>query len=436
VPSHHIRSRIEAIWEVFWRAGMVDPVEITEQVLYLLFLRLLDALPAHGRRPGCALAQAPLVDWSMFKDLPAAEMFGLLTDHVFPRLRRLGGAGSAYAQHMKDARFSIPDAPALANVVKLLEALPRPAGSHCCEAYDYLCAAFARSGPRGEFYTPRHVARLMVDLVSPCPADIVCSPVVGDGQFLVEVGQYLAHRHADLFDDPERREHFHHRMFHAYDADKTMLRIASMNMALFGVGNPAIRYTNSVATDLGGDENKYSVLLAHPSTALLRTPTKATTVQAEIAMVAQFVRLLKLGGRAAVIVPQHILGGMSAAHLELRRSLVHEQRLDGVIAFPCGLSGTHAGAPKTILWFTRTDCGGRDHVWFHDVQPAAWPADPVPTRRDDHSPGTKRRSRQRGASGMANAGATKRLCVRKQQIADAGDCLTSGRYDAAGELDR
>ena len=427
MPFHHIRNRIEAIWEVFWRSGVYDPVEIMEQVLYLLFLRQLDELQARARRPGFALTQARLVDWPAFKDLPDAEMFDLLADQVFPRLRRLGGSGSAYAQHMKDARFSIPDAPALANVVRLVEALPRRAGSHCCEAYDYLCARLARSGKRGEFFTPRPVARLMVALVAPRPGDTVCSPVGGDGSFLVGVGQYLAHHHAALFDDPVWHEHFHHRMFHAYDADKTMLRIACMSMALFGVGNPAIRYTNSIAADLGGDDDRYSVLLAHPSTAFLRGATMAATVQEEVAMVAQFVRLLKQGGRAAVIVPQHILGGFSAAHLELRRSLVHEQRLDGVIAFPCGLFGAHADAPKAILWFTRTDCGGGDHVWFYDVQPDAWPA---------ATAAAPRRSRQRAAGGIESAGVTTRLCVRKQRIADADNCLSSGRYGEGANPDR
>lgn len=414
MSSQHILSRIESIWEVFWRAGLYDPVEIMEQILYLLFLR------AHATRQ--ARGQRPLADWSTFKDLPQDQMYEVLADEVFPRLRRLGGPGSAYAQHMKDARFTIPDASALANAVRLVEALPRQAGSQRCEAYDCLSARLASSGRRGEFFTPRHVSRLMVELVEPRPGDVVCSPVAGDGNFLVGVAEYLSRHHAAMFDDPVRYEHFHHRMFHAYDADKTMLRVACMNLALFGVGNPAIRYTNCIAPDVGADEDRYSVLLAHPSTTLLRGATAAATEQLEIAMVAQFVRLLKPGGRAAVIVPQHILGDFSPAHLELRRSLVHEQRLDGVIAFPCGLFGTHDGAPKAILWFTRTNCGGRDHVWFYDVQPGAVTADVAVARR----------ARQRGAGGMANEGATTRLCVHKRQIAAAGNCLASRRYAAAG----
>lgn len=415
---HQIRNRIEAIWEVFWRCGIYDPGDIMEQILYLLFLRRFDELQARPHRSGLALTQARLIDWPAFRALPDADMFGLLADQVFPRLRRLGGSGSAYAQHLKDARFSIPDAPALAKVVRLLEALSRPADSQCCAAYDYLCARLASSGERGQFYTPRPVARLMAALVAPRPGDIVCSPIGGDGHFLVAAGQYLALHHAASLDDPVYHEHFHHRMFHSYDADKTMLRIACMNLALIGVGNPAIRYTNSIVADLGGDADRYSVLLAHPSTALLRGATMEAMVQAEIAMVAQCMRMLQRGGRAAIIVPQHILGGFSPAHLELRRSLVHDQRLEGVLAFPCGLFGARADAPKAILWFTRTDCGGRDHVWFYDVQSEAWPA----------TAATPRRARQRAAGGTEGAGVATRLCVRKQLIVDADNCLASARY--------
>jgi type I restriction enzyme M protein len=467
VSHHDIRRRIEAIWEEFWRAGLSDPADIIEQMLYLLFLRRLDDLQVRsaialrqarrGPRWSPASADDHLMRWSRFKDLGEADMFALLADHVYPRLRRLGGPGSAYAQHMKDARFGFPTAAALAKVVRLVEALPRPAGARGCAAYDYLAGKLARIGRRGEFYTPRHIARLMIALVAPRPGDLVCSPVGGDGNFMVGVGEYLAQRHPGLLDDPDASEHFHHRMFHAYDADKTMLRIACMNMALHGVANPNIRYTNSIAPDLGGDEDCYSVLLAHPSTASLPgAEHAASTAQAEILMVAQFVRLLKRGGRAAVIVPQHILGGHSRAHLELRRSLVEEQRLDAVIAFPAGLSGNHAGAPKAILLFTRTDCGGRDHVWFCEVQSGGWTADAIcspqrnATRRVGYAapapapgaeygnslaPEVMRRWQQRGGGEIARRCKARGFCVQKEAIANASNCLAAERYQAGSQAD-
>lgn len=395
--NHAIERQVEAICDEFWRVGLYDPVEIMEQILYLLFLRRIG--DREGRHP---LAHGQPASWAHVKNLPPAQMFAHFSDHVFPALRRLGGIGSSYAQSMKDARFSIPHCAALATVVRLVEALPRQPGTRSCPAYDYLSGRLARIGQRAEFYTPRHVVRLMVALVAPRPGDIVCSPVAGDGKFLAGVCDYLLRSHPGLPDEPHRGEHFHHRMFHAYDADKTMLRLACMNMALLGVANPDIRFTNCIAPDPCADESRFSIVLAHPSTACLHGADAAANAQAEIIMVAQCLRLLKLGGRAAVIVPLHILGGFTPAHLALRHSLVHEQRLDGVISFPAGLSGALPGTPKAILLFTRTDCGGRNEVWFYDAPS-----------------GADRRAMSRSAN---------RLSVRKKRIAAASNCLSVGRY--------
>jgi type I restriction enzyme M protein len=406
VPQQDIRRQIELVWEEFWRAGIDEPVEIMEQMLYLLFLWRLDDLQLRRARPWHpAGADERLLCWSGLRKLSQARMFGLLADEVFPRLRRLGGPGSAYAQHMKDARFTIPTAAVLAKVVRLLDGLPRRAAWPAPDPFDYLAVKLASSGARGEFYTPRPIVRLMVALVAPRPGDIVCSPLGGDGNFLVGVGDYLAQWHPQLEDDPGASEHFHHRMFHAYDADKTMLRIACMNMVLHGVANPDIRYTNSIAPDIDGDEDRYSVLLAHPSTVCLPgDDDAASSAQAEVVMVAQFLRLLRAGGRAAVIVPQHILSGFTQPHLDLRRSLVEEQRLDAVIAYPGGLFSTHSGEPKAILLFTRTDCGGDDHIWFHDV-------------RSDGS-----------SAGILLPHVARSFRVRKDQLIDATHFLSAARY--------
>lgn len=369
MPSNNIRSQIELVWEEFWRAGLFDSVEIMEQMLYLLFLRRLDDVQSHAAAGGSHARRwtcwSPagegdhLLRWSSFKQLGDAAMFELLSEHVFPRLRRLGGPGSAYAQHLKDARFTIPTAVVLSKVVKLIEALPRPSDAGAEDPYDYLSDKLARLGRRGDFYIPRHIDRLMVALVAPQPGDIVCCPVSGTGHLLVATGEYLARRHPALLEDPTASEHFHHRMFHAYDADKTMLRIACMNMLLHGVKNPNIRYTNSIAPDIGGDEDRYSLVLAHPSTTSLPAEDAAGRHEdAEVLMVTQFLRLLKPGGRAAVIVPRHILRGTSQAQLDLCRMLVQEQRLDALIALPCGPFDADAHAAKAILLFTRTDCGG------------------------------------------------------------------------------
>jgi type I restriction enzyme M protein len=463
MPQHDIRRRIEAIWAECWRSGMYEPVEIMEQMLYLLFLRRLDDLqasrligPLHapqGPLWSPAGAEDHLMHWSRFKDLRGAEMYALLADHVFPRLRCLGGPGSAYAQHMKGVRFSIPSAAALARLVTLIEALPRQAGRRGCAAYDYLAGKLAGIGARGAYTTPPCITGLMVALVAPCPGDIVCSPVGGDGNFLVGVAEYLAQCHPAMFADPNASEHFHHRMFHAYDSDKTMLRIACMNLALRGVINPDIRYTSSVAPDVAGEEDRYSIVLAHPSTAGLRHQDAASTAHAEIVMVAQFLRMLKRGGRAAVIVPRHILNGSSPAHLALRRQLVEEQQVDAVITFSAGLSDRHAGLPKSLLLFTRTDCGGNHPIWFYDVQCDSGGADAAGAAQRN----ARRRGPWRGGSPAAGnahnrvpelmlrwgqgggaaigAGRAARLRVRRDRIARASHCLSVKRYRSGWRMD-
>jgi type I restriction enzyme M protein len=374
MPSNHMRRQIELVWEEFWRAGMYDSVEIMEQILYLLFLRRLDHqyanAPDSAARPHLSADRGPtgvdeqILRWSGFRHLPEGKLFSLLVDHVYPRLRGLGGPGSAYAQHLKDVRFSIPTAAALTNVVRLLEGLPLSSIAGSADPFDYMADKLARVGRRGDSQTPRPVERFMVAMVAPEPDDIVCSPVSGAGNFLVATAQYLLQRYPTSLDDPAACEHFHHRMFHAYDADKTMLRIACLHMLLRGVKNPNIRYTNTVAPDISLDEGRYSVILAHPSTvSLAENGDHAGKTRAEALMATQFLRMLKPGGRAAVIVSEHILRGSSDAELDLRRMLVQESCLFAVIALPPGDADVCVREPKSILLFTRTDCGGAGPAW-------------------------------------------------------------------------
>lgn len=456
MPPIDIRVPIRAIWEQFWHAGIHDTAAIMEQMLYLMFLRRLDDLQAraaalHDARAGPRWSPSRAIDqqmrWSSFKDLAEPEMYALFADHVFPRLRCLGGPGSAYAQLMKGARLAIPTAAALARVVRMIEALPRPGeAERTCPAYDDLAARLARLGHRGRYHTPRHIVRLMVDFLAPGPADIVCSPAGGACDFLVAASEYLLQRHPGLMDDVDDRTHFHHRMFHAHDADPALLRIGCMSMALHGVVNPDIRYTSNAAPD-PEREGRYTVVLAHAS--MFPLPVAATPsgiAQGEIRMVAQCLNLLKRGGRAAVVVPRHILTGTSAPHLALRRSLVEEQRLDGVIGVACGMSPAGPAASKAILLFTRTDCGGPEYVRFHGAPRAGWghsarkpagqgarlPAPcgatgPVTAAGEHHVLNVIRDWQAGGAVGASEAETTAGILVHRRHLGDAGNFLAIAR---------
>ena len=260
---------------------------------------------------------------------------------------------------MKDARFTIPTPALLAKVVDLLDKVPMEERDTKGDVYEYMLGKIATAGQNGQFRTPRHIIRLMVELTAPQPADVVCDPACGTAGFLVAAGEYLRERHPKLLHDAKLREHFHHGLFHGFDFDNTMLRIGSMNMLLHGVENPDIRYRDPLAQEHGGEEEKYTLVLANPPFAgsldyentakdlLQIVKTKKT----ELLFLALFLRLQKPGGRAAVIVPQGVLFGSSKAHKELRRILVEDQKLDAVVSLPGGAFKPYAGVSTAILLF-------------------------------------------------------------------------------------
>src|SRR5450830_975248 len=395
-----IRSQIDRIWDAFWSGGISNPLEVIEQITYLLFIRRLDDLQTLAENKAARL-KAPLerrvfpegndakgrpfsdLRWSRFKHLAAAEMYTVVSEHVFLFLRTLGGDDSTYAHHMKDARFTIPTPALLAKVVDLIDNVPMEDRDTKGDLYEYMLGKIATAGQNGQFRTPRHIIRLMVEMTAPQPTDLICDPACGTAGFLVIAGEYLRERQPNFLHDARLREHFHQHMFHGFDFDNTMLRIGSMNMLLHGVENPDIRYRDSLAQDHAGEEERYSLVLANPPFAgsldyentakdlLQIVKTKKT----ELLFVALFLRLLKPGGRAAVIVPDGVLFGASKAHKELRRLLVEDQKLDAVISLPSGVFKPYAGVSTAILLFTKTNSGGTDQVWFYDVQADGWSLD-------------------------------------------------------------
>jgi len=395
-----LRSQVDSIWNAFWSGGISNPLEVMEQITYLLFLRRLDDLHTLEENKSVRLGK-PMersvfpegldakgrdyndLRWSRFKNFAPAEMYTVIGEHVFPFLRTMGGDGSTYAHHMKDARFTIPTPALLSKVVDLLAHIPMEDRDTKGDLYEYMLSKIASAGQNGQFRTPRHIIRLMVELTAPTPKDVICDPASGTCGFLVAAGEYLREKHPEILRDEQCREHFHHGMFHGYDFDNTMLRIGSMNMMLHGVENPDIRYQDSLAEDHAGDEEKYSLILANPPFAgsldyentakdlLAIVKTKKT----ELLFLALFLRLLKPGGRAAIIVPDGVLFGSSNAHKQLRRMLVEEQKLDAVISLPSGAFKPYAGVSTAILIFTKTNSGGTDKVWFYNMQADGWSLD-------------------------------------------------------------
>lgn len=468
-----IRSQIDRIWDAFWTGGISNPLEVMEQITYLLFLRRLDEIQSNKENLATRTKQ-PIKDpvfpagkdpkkrpyqdlrWSHFKNFAPAEMFAVVGDHVFPFLRTLGGDGSTYAHHMKDARFTIPTPALLAKVVDLIAKVPMDDRDTKGDLYEYMLGKIATAGQNGQFRTPRHIIQFMVELTQPTPTDTIVDPACGTSGFLVAAGEYLRQNHAEILRDPKLKKHFHEKAFHGFDFDNTMLRIGSMNMLLHGVENPDIRYRDSLAQDHAGDEEAYTLVLANPPFAgsldhentAKELQQIVKTKKTELLFLALFLRLLKPGGRAAVIVPDGVLFGSSKAHKELRRMLVEEQKLDGVISLPSGVFRPYAGVSTAILLFTKTNSGGTDKVWFYDMDADGWSLDDkrspllsedklgaaprTALKPDEHAknnlPDALARWHEREGKERKRARTEQSFCVAKKDIEAQGYDLSLNRY--------
>jgi type I restriction enzyme M protein len=385
VITGELRSKIDRLWDAFWSGGIANPLEVIEQITYLMFLKRLDGTQLSKERRAARAGKpidAPIytadtneLRWSVFTEQDPQAMYETVANGVFPWLRQLGGEDSTYERQMKDARFTIPTPNLLTKAVDILDELPLEQGDVKGDLYEYMLSKIATAGQNGQFRTPRHIIQLMVEMMNPGPGDEICDPACGTAGFLVAAAEYVQREHADALLERKQQQHFHHSMFHGFDFDSTMLRIASMNMLLHEVEQPDIRYRDSLAQTVSTESERYSLVLANPPFAgsldyettaedLLRV---VKTKKTELLFLALFLRLLKPGGRAAVIVPDGVLFGSTGAHVGLRKLLVENHKLDAIVKLPSGVFKPYAGVSTAIIFFTKTNAGGTDNVWFYDV---------------------------------------------------------------------
>ncbi|WP_288756417.1 class I SAM-dependent DNA methyltransferase [uncultured Dermacoccus sp.] len=446
-----LRSKVDQVWNAFWSGGISNPLEVIEQITYLLFLRRLDDLQTLAERKAVVTGgpiENPMflpgqqhLRWSRLREQSPQEMYETMRDEVFPYLHQLGqqigGDDSTFTHHMKDARFTIPSAALLTKVVDILDDVPMDKRDTNGDLYEYMLGKLATAGQNGQFRTPRHIIELMVDLTAPKPTDRICDPACGTAGFLVVASEYLREHHPELFNNAIQRKAFHSSTFNGFDFDSTMLRIGSMNMLMHGVENPEISYRDSLSKGAEGEESRYSLILANPPFAgsldydatspdLQRV---AKTKKTELLFLALFLRLLEPGGRAAVIVPDGVLFGSSKAHKELRRILVEEQKLDAVVKLPSGVFRPYAGVSTAILLFTKTDSGGTDDVWFYDVRADGFSLDDKrnPVEAND-LPDVRARWAERAGAEKERARTDQSFCVPKTDIVEQGYDLSLNRY--------
>jgi len=395
-----LKNKIDSMWDVFAAGGVVNPLDVIEQTTYLMFIHDLDdtdnkrakesqmlGLPFETIFKDEVTVNGRVIDgkqlkWSVFHDYPADRMYSVMQELVFPFIKNLhGDKDSAYSKYMDDAMFKLPTPLLLSKVVDALDEIYRLMSEIQSidvrgDVYEYLLSKTSTSGLIGQFRTPRHIIRMMVEMMDPKAEDIICDPACGTSGFLVAAGEYLrTNKKAEVLMDKINKDHYMNHMFHGYDMDRTMLRIGAMNMMTHGIDNPDIQYRDSLS-DQNTDKDKYSLILANPpfkgsldaeivSADLLKV---CKTKKTELLFLTLFVRALKIGGRCACIVPDGVLFGSSTAHKAIRKEIVENQRLEAVISMPSGVFKPYAGVSTAILIFTKTEHGGTDKVWFYDMQ--------------------------------------------------------------------
>lgn len=385
-----LKNKIDQIWEMFWTGGITNPLDVVEQMTYLMFIHDLDDADAKKAKSSLML-ELPYTSmfeghdqykWSVFRDLPAEKMYELMQTEIFPFIKNLhGNKESSYSKYMGDAIFKIPTPQLLSKIVDALDGLYQDMAKQIetdtkGDVYEHLLAKLSTAGVNGQFRTPRHIIRMMVELLDPKPDDTICDPACGTSGFLVAAGEYLKEKyHDEIFYSKEKKAHYNNAMFFGYDMDRTMLRVGAMNMMTHGVENPNIDYRDSLS-DQNTDTGRYSMILANPP---FKGSLDADTVSADLLKVCKtkktellfltlFLRMLKVGGRCACIVPDGVLFGSSKAHKDIRKELIEQNRLEAVISMPSGVFKPYAGVSTGILIFTKTGYGGTDNVWFYDMK--------------------------------------------------------------------
>lgn len=406
-----IKNKIDKIWLDIWAGGITNPITVIEQLTYLMFIRSLDEKELELEEfanmtgetadyifPQSEIGQA--MRWSKFKNRDAREIFDLISQRVFPAVKKMkygklpdfddkgelveiteqesdNQFQTAFTRYMDSAVFVIPNAQVLQKIITGLDDLYDHDIADLDmqgDLYEYMLGKLSTAGQNGQFRTPKHIREMMVELIAPTPDDLICDPACGTAGFLVSAAEFIRRHYEDTMTD-EQWENFTAKTFTGYDTDHTMLRISAMNLMLHSITNPDIDYKDSVSKQ-NNVSNKYTVCLANPpfkgtvDAESINDNLKAVTntKKTELLFLALFLRLLQKGGRCACIVPDGVLFGSSKAHKSIRRELIENHQLKAVISMPSGVFKPYAGVSTAVLVFVKTEAGGTDNVWFYDMK--------------------------------------------------------------------
>jgi type I restriction enzyme M protein len=394
-----LKSKVDSLWDKLWSGGLSNPLDAIEQFSFLLFLKRLEEAEEdrerrsrHRKEQYKPVFKDPKLRWSYWTNLKAEEALKVVKERVFPFVKTLGGEGGSFADQMINAEFKINKPSLLIEACKMIDQIQISSQNQDVQGdlYEYLLSKLNTAGTNGQFRTPRHIIRMMVKMLDPRPGERMCDPAAGTCGFPVNVYQHILESHtrpANLTYDEEgfphgligekltKEEHefLQSSAITAFDNDSgmTMLRIGSMNLMLHGIERPHFTYADTLSKAFT-EEKKYDLILANPPfkgaiDSSDVNPTLPTRVKkTEILFLHLFLRLLEVGGRAAVIVPDGVLFGTSNAHTEMRRKLVEENRLDAVVSMPSGVFRPYAGVSTAVVVFTKG--AATEKIWFYDME--------------------------------------------------------------------
>lgn len=410
-----LKSKIDKLWEEFWTGGITNPLTVIEQITFLMYARLLDMNETSDEKKALRTGQTfkrrfndeqQSLRWQNLKHIESADaLLVKIRDQLFPYFRTSSaesGEGSLFAEFMKDAQLMIQKPSLLVKAVGMVDDLPLDKSDTKGDLYEYLLGKLTTAGINGQFRTPRHIIRAMVDMMDPVATDRICDPACGTAGFLNTTYEFMLQKYSsengtihELVEDEngaqqeqviytgdllaEHRHHVDTDMFHGFDFDATMLRIAAMNLVMHGVSEPDIHYQDTLSQSFierfpQSAEEGFDLVLANPpfkgsldeedvEPEILRT---VKTKKTELLFVALILRMLKVGGRGAVIVPDGVLFNSSKAHQQLRKTLVEDNQLEAIISLPSGVFKPYAGVSTAVMIFTKG--GQTDKVWFYDLQ--------------------------------------------------------------------
>jgi type I restriction enzyme M protein len=420
---NEIKSKIRKLWDKFWSGGISNPLQAIEQISYLIYMKRLEDRDVQRQQEATLKGEEyksifeGIIDvsgkkintkncrWSVWSQYPAEKILEHVREEVFPFMRNLGGNGGMYAKYMANANFEIPNASLLIEAVNIINDMHIREQNQDAQGdiYEYLLSELQTAGKNGQFRTPRHIIKMMVELTKPELNDRILDPACGTAGFLVNAYEYILKQNtsknlikkdeegneynfkADKL-NPQQKKFLDEETFYGYDIDQTMTRIALMNMMMHGITKPNIEQLNTLSKRYN-EENTYDLILANPpfkgsiDESEMSDNFRVKTKKTELLFLELMFNSLASGGRCAVIIPEGVLFGNLNAHKSIRKMILERCRLDAVISMPSGVFKPYAGVSTAVLVFTKGESTKK--VWFYQMESDGFSLDDKRTKVGD-----------------------------------------------------